>query len=143
MGPTKRRASNASVPVNGFDPVTFDSYPAVAGTQGYQAIDITALTKAWAAGTKDNHGILLEEDPVVGHYHHTSDGSASRRPTATVCYVNGPKPRQGGALVAAGTTSDSESYRFIGSLGEGPGNNHVGTSESLRFVGGLVGATQE
>lgn len=135
--------TNASFPAGGFDPAPSGSYQAVAGTQGYQSLDFTALAKAWLAGTKENHGVLLEEDPVVGHYHHASDGSASRRPTATVCYVNGPKPRRGGALVAAGTTSDSESYRFIGSLGEGPGDNHVGTSETRRFVGGLVGATQE
>jgi hypothetical protein len=45
-------------------------------------------------------------------------------------------------MVSGGTVMTSASYRLILTTGEGPGGNGVMKSQSYRFNGGLVGATQ-
>lgn len=127
--------------VSGYD-------PAVAGTfdpEGYtfESAEITDLASDWVRQVHPNYGVILEEDPIHPHLFYSSESGAGSRPSLEVCYIQGPKPHRGGALVAGGTTSDSESYHFIGTISEGPGANRVASSENHRFIGGVVGATQE
>lgn len=114
-----------------------------AGDVGFKSADITDLARGWVNGSIPNHGIALIEPPVHTHLFWSSEASLSSRPALGLCYVNGPRPHRGGALVAGGLTSDSPSHHFIGSLGESPGGNRVSTSPNHRFIGGVVGATQE
>jgi hypothetical protein len=46
------------------------------------------------------------------------------------------------ALAAAGTISESATYRAVRTLGQPPGGNAVRSSATYRSIGGLVGATQ-
>ncbi len=138
--------SEATATLQSFGAGGFD--PAVAGSfdpEGYEyeSASVTDLVSDWVRQVHPNYGLILEEDPIDPHLFWSSESSAGNRPSLEVCYVQGPKPHRGGALVAGGTTSDSESYHFIGTISEGPGQNRVATSENHRFIGGVVGATQE
>lgn len=137
---SEETTSLQSFGTGGFDPLVEASFSGIGN--GYVPLDVTELVSEWVRGIHPNYGVLLEEDPVNAHYFFTSEVSAGNRPFLHVCYRNGPKPHQAGALVAGGVTSDSEGYRFIGTLSQGPGANRVSTSENHRFIGGLVGATQ-
>lgn len=133
-------ATLQSFGTGGFDPATIASFSGIGN--GFVSIDVTGLVSDWVTGVHPNYGVLLEEAPVGSHYFFTSEVSLGSRPALAVCYRNGPKPHAGGALVAGGVTSDSEAYHFIGTLSEGAGANRVSTSETHRFIGGVVGATQ-
>jgi hypothetical protein len=54
-----------------------------------------------------------------------------------------PAAHQGGALMNGGRSADSESFRFIGGMGEGPGANRVSKSEGFVMIAGFVGATRQ
>lgn len=127
--------------VSGYDPATIGTFD----PEGYdfESVSITPLVHDWVKGVHPNYGVLIEEDAVATHLFWSSEASLANRPGLAVCYRNGPKPHKGGALSAGAVTSDSEGFHFIGTLGEGPGANRVSTSENHRFIGGLVGATQE
>lgn len=114
-----------------------------AGDVGFKSADITDLARGWVSGAIPNHGIALVEPPVNSHLFWSSEASLSARPALGLCYVNGPGAHAGGALVAGGITSDSPGHHFIGTLGESPGGNRVSSSANHRFIGGVVGATQE
>ena len=115
----------------------------LAGDVGFKSADVTELARGWVSGAIPNHGVALVEPPVRTHLFWSSEASLSARPALGLCYVNGPAPHRGGALVAGGVTSDSPSHHFIGTLGESPGGNRVSVSSNHRFIGGVVGATQE
>lgn len=135
-------ATLQSFGVGGYDPAVAGSFD----PEGYEieTADLTELSGEWVNQIHPNYGVILEEAPVHPHLFFSSESSTpANRPSLEVCYVMGPKPHRGGALVAGGGSSDSESYHFIGTLSEGPGQNRVATSENHRFIGGVVGATQE
>ncbi|MFO0591001.1 MAG: DNRLRE domain-containing protein [Polyangiaceae bacterium] len=128
--------------VYGYDPAVAGSFDPEGYT--YESADVTSVVNEWVREIHPNYGFLLEEDPVKTHYYYSSEsGGATNRPMLEVCYRNGPKPHRGGALVAGGVTSDSEGHHFVGTLSEGPGRNQVASSENHRFIGGVVGATQQ
>lgn len=115
----------------------------LAGDVGFKSADVTDLARGWVDGSIPNHGIVLQEPAVHSHLFWSSEAGLSSRPALGLCYVNGPNPHRGGALVAGGITSDSPGHHFIGTLGESPGGNRVSTSQNHRFIGGVVGGTQE
>ena len=134
-------ATLQSFGVGGYDPEVAGSFDPEGYT--FETADVTSLASDWVREVHPNYGVILEEDPVHAHLFWSSESGAGSRPSLEVCYVNGPKPHRGGAIVAGGTTSDSESHHFIGTISEGPGQNRVATSENHRFIGGVVGATQQ
>ncbi|MEZ4297580.1 MAG: DNRLRE domain-containing protein [Polyangiaceae bacterium] len=71
-----------------WDPLTIGTFDP--SGVGYKSIDITALTQGWYSGAVPNHGLLLEEDPVVNHFYYASESSsAAIRPRFDVCFVAG------------------------------------------------------
>lgn len=114
-----------------------------AGDAGAKSADITSLAQGWVSGSIPNHGVLLEEPPAQQHLFWSSESSLSYRPALALCFKAGLSPRAGHALVAGGITSDSASHHFIGTLGESPGGNRIAKSQNHKFIGGLLGATQE
>jgi len=60
----------------------------VADGIGYRSVDLTALVQAWAAGTYDDFGVLIDqvdmEFPRTGYY---SKDAASNHPFLEVCYT--------------------------------------------------------
>ncbi|WP_437924846.1 DNRLRE domain-containing protein [Sorangium sp. So ce291] len=57
------------------------------GTTGFRNVDLTALAQAWVNGALDNHGVLLDETPVIRSSLRSSEsGSTTERPALTVCY---------------------------------------------------------
>ena len=134
-------ATLQSFGVNGYDPAVAGSFDPEGYT--FESADVTELANEWVREIHPNYGVILEEDPIHSHLFFSSESSAGNRPSLTVCYVNGPKPHRGGALVAGAAQSDSESYHFVGTLSEGPGQNRVASSQNHRFHGGVVGATQQ
>ena len=110
---------------------------------GFKSADVTELARGWVDGSIPNNGIVLQEPAVHSHLFWSSEAGLSSRPALGLCYVNGPGAHRGGALVAGGITSDSPGHHFIGTLGESPGGNRVSTSQNHRFIGGVVGGTQE
>ncbi len=134
-------ATLQSFGVSGYDPAVAGSFDPEGYT--YESADVTELVSDWVREIHPNYGVLLEEDPSAAHYYYSSESGVGSRPSLQICYRNGPKPHRGGAVVAGGTSSDSEGYHFVGTLSEGPGRNRVASSENHRFIGGVVGATQQ
>jgi len=127
-------------------PSDFDSSPVgsfFAGDVGFRSVDVTGLARGWVNGTLPNYGVVLSEPVVNTHIFWSSEVSLDARPALGLCYVNGPKPHRAAGLVAGGVTSDSANHHFIGTLGESPGGNGVSVSSHHRFIGGVVGGTQE
>jgi len=73
-----------------WDPAVVASFDPIG--VGSKSIDVTPLVQAWVSGAVPNHGLLLEEDPVMLHLFFSSDASqVAQRPALTVCYTaNGP-----------------------------------------------------
>ena len=134
------RANNFGFPGD-FDPVPDSGF--LAGGPGLKTVDVTDIAKGWVDGGLPNNGVLLKEPLANRHLFWSSEASLASRPALQVCYVNGPKPHQAAALVAGGVMSDSPGHHFIGTLGESPGGNGVSVSANHRFIGGVVGGTQE
>ncbi|WP_437319781.1 DNRLRE domain-containing protein [Sorangium sp. So ce385] len=72
-----------------FDPAIAASFQSLPGV-GIRSADLTSLTAAWLAGTVPNHGVLLEEAPVLTtSFPSSEEPTVSRRPSLEVCYTTG------------------------------------------------------
>lgn len=70
-----------------FDPAVYASFPT---TEGWHAIDITTLVKAWDDGTYPNYGVLIDQQQVVYPWTwYTSHESSEFPPYMEVCYSMG------------------------------------------------------
>lgn len=60
----------------------------VADGIGYRSVDLTALVQAWAAGTYEDFGILIDQvDKVFPRTGYTSRNAADNHPYLEVCYT--------------------------------------------------------
>ncbi|KYF60138.1 hypothetical protein BE04_11305 [Sorangium cellulosum] len=79
-----------------FDPAVAASFTSGGGA-GVRSSDVTALAQAWVSGASANHGVLLEEDPVLRTEYRSSEKTAVElRPKLDLCYV----PRDDGGVGA-------------------------------------------
>jgi hypothetical protein len=70
-----------------FDPAIAASFTSGGGT-GVRSADVTQLARAWVSGEAANHGVLLEEDPVLRtDYHSSENAQIERQPKLALCYV--------------------------------------------------------
>ncbi|WP_437593903.1 DNRLRE domain-containing protein [Sorangium sp. So ce1000] len=70
-----------------FDPAIVASIDG-GGAAGVRTSEITALARAWASGEVENHGVLIEEDPVVKSEFRSSERpEIASRPKLDLCYV--------------------------------------------------------
>ncbi|AUX41034.1 uncharacterized protein SOCE26_024390 [Sorangium cellulosum] len=70
-----------------FDPAIASSFQSLPGT-GMRSADLTALTAAWLAESVPNHGILLEEAPVLTtEFRSSEEPQIAERPSLEVCYT--------------------------------------------------------
>ncbi|MGK3966183.1 DNRLRE domain-containing protein [Sorangium sp. So ce1667] len=70
-----------------FDPAIAASFT-TGGGSGFRSSDITELARAWVSGEAENHGVLLEEDPVQRtEYHSSEKAQIDKRPRLDLCYV--------------------------------------------------------
>ncbi|XXT21708.1 DNRLRE domain-containing protein [Sorangium sp. So ce429] len=70
-----------------FDPAIAASFT-TGGGSGFRSSDITELARAWVSGEAENHGVLLEEDPVQRtEYHSSEKAQLDKRPKLDLCYV--------------------------------------------------------
>ncbi|KYF49183.1 keratin associated protein 5-1 [Sorangium cellulosum] len=70
-----------------FDPAIAASFTSGGGS-GFRSSDITDLARAWASGEAENHGVLLEEDPVQRTDFRSSEKPlVEERPKLELCYV--------------------------------------------------------
>ncbi|WP_437910140.1 DNRLRE domain-containing protein [Sorangium sp. So ce327] len=70
-----------------FDPAIVASFTG-GGAAGVRSSDLTALARAWVSGEAENHGVLIEEDPVVRSEFKSSERpEIASRPKLDVCYV--------------------------------------------------------
>jgi RHS repeat-associated protein len=73
-----------------FDPAIAASFQSLPGV-GMRSADLTALTAAWLAGTTPNHGVLLEEAPVLTtSFRSSEEPNVATRPSLEVCYTTAP-----------------------------------------------------
>ncbi|WP_437915668.1 DNRLRE domain-containing protein [Sorangium sp. So ce302] len=73
-----------------FDPAIAASFQSLPGV-GMRSADLTALTAAWLAGTTPNHGVLLEEAPVLTtSFRSSEEPNVAERPSLEVCYTTAP-----------------------------------------------------
>ncbi|WP_437967423.1 DNRLRE domain-containing protein [Sorangium sp. So ce260] len=83
-----------------FDPAIAASFQSLPGV-GIRSADLTSLTAAWLAGTVPNHGVLLEEAPVLTtSFPSSEEPTVSRRPSLEVCYTT--------AATCTGTLDDGD-----------------------------------
>ncbi|WP_438035955.1 DNRLRE domain-containing protein [Sorangium sp. So ce204] len=72
-----------------FDSAIAASFQSLPGA-GSRTADLTSLTAAWLAGTVPNHGMLLEEAPVLTtSFRSSDDPQVDDRPSLEVCYTTG------------------------------------------------------
>ncbi|AUX41281.1 uncharacterized protein SOCE26_026910 [Sorangium cellulosum] len=70
-----------------FDPAVAASFQSLPGA-GVRSVDLTSLTAAWLSGSAPNHGVLLEEAPVLTtSFRSSEDSDPARRPSLEVCYT--------------------------------------------------------
>ncbi|WP_434046546.1 MULTISPECIES: DNRLRE domain-containing protein [Sorangium] len=70
-----------------FDPAIASSFQSLPGT-GMRSADLTSLTAAWLAESVPNHGILLEEAPVLTtEFRSSEEPQIADRPSLEVCYT--------------------------------------------------------
>ncbi|WP_207217850.1 MULTISPECIES: DNRLRE domain-containing protein [Sorangium] len=70
-----------------FDSAIAASFQSLPGA-GIRSADLTSLAAAWLAGTVPNHGVLLEEAPVLTtSFPSSEEPTVSRRPSLEVCYT--------------------------------------------------------
>ncbi|WP_437528490.1 DNRLRE domain-containing protein [Sorangium sp. So ce726] len=73
-----------------FDAAIASSFQSLPGS-GMRSADLTALTAAWLAGSVPNHGILLEEAPVLTtEFRSSEEPQIAQRPSLEVCYTDSP-----------------------------------------------------
>ncbi|WP_437479383.1 DNRLRE domain-containing protein [Sorangium sp. So ce1014] len=69
------------------DPAVAASFTSGGGS-GFRSSDITELARAWVSGEAENHGVLIEEDPVQRTDFRSSEKSVVEdRPKLDLCYV--------------------------------------------------------
>lgn len=98
---------------SGYSAPLLGSFNPAWGANGLRTIDLTALTKAWVAGSAPNYGIALEEDLGKQHAYYVSESTAvANRPSLTVCWdgpINvddcAPNPCQNGGTCTDGVNS--------------------------------------
>ncbi|WP_437957916.1 DNRLRE domain-containing protein [Sorangium sp. So ce119] len=83
-----------------FDPAIAASFQSLPGV-GIRSADLTSLTAAWLAGAVPNHGVLLEEAPVLAtSFPSSEEPQVGRRPSLEVCYTT--------ATTCTGTLDDGD-----------------------------------
>ncbi|WP_437971656.1 DNRLRE domain-containing protein [Sorangium sp. So ce260] len=70
-----------------FDPAVAASFTSGGGS-GFRSSDLTELARAWVSGEAENHGVLIDEDPVQRTEYRSSEKSlVEDRPKLDLCYV--------------------------------------------------------
>lgn len=148
-----------------YDPAVIASFPNGGPSYaGPVSADITALAQAWVNGLSQNHGILLEQDPVGATRFWTSDDpDATEQPKLQICWAaptcgdgiqdqgergvdcGGPCPADcphppATSMVSAGDRASSTHYSVVYTFGQPTQNQDKATSPSYRVQGGLIGA---
>jgi hypothetical protein len=83
-----------------FDAAIASSFQSLPGA-GFRTADLTSLTAAWLASSVPNHGVLLEEAPVLTtSFRSSEEPQLAERPSLEVCYTT--------ASTCTGTLDDGD-----------------------------------
>ncbi|XXT20145.1 DNRLRE domain-containing protein [Sorangium sp. So ce429] len=95
-----------------FDPAAAASFVSGRGS-GFRSSEITELAQAWVSGRAENHGVLIEEDPVQRTDFRSSEKAhVEDRPKLDLCYVIPDDGGAGSRVVVTSPAAGSESsYR--------------------------------
>ncbi|WP_437654684.1 DNRLRE domain-containing protein [Sorangium sp. So ce1182] len=95
-----------------FDPAAAASFVSGGGS-GFRSSEITELAQAWVSGGAENHGVLIEEDPVQRTDFRSSEKAhVEDRPKLDLCYVIPDDGGAGSRVVVTSPAAGSESsYR--------------------------------
>ncbi|WP_437622966.1 DNRLRE domain-containing protein [Sorangium sp. So ce1151] len=95
-----------------FDPAAAASFVSGGGS-GFRSSEITELAQAWVSGRAENHGVLIEEDPVQRTDFRSSEKAhVEDRPKLDLCYVIPDDGGAGSRVVVTSPAAGSESsYR--------------------------------
>ncbi|XXX81988.1 DNRLRE domain-containing protein [Sorangium sp. So ce134] len=106
-----------------FDPAVAASFTSGGGS-GFRSSDIAELARAWVSGEAENHGVLLEEDPVQRTDFRSSEKSVvEERPKLELCYVTCDDGIQNGSekgVDCGGSCPSCDGQSFDGPPGGSP-----------------------